>query len=1085
MCTIKKFDAETATLEGKNLIEASAGTGKTYSIALLVLRLIIEKKIPVEKILMVTFTKAAVAELESRIRKFVRLAFKYSLHQNIDNPKIRKIIDEAGKGRSSIELRKAVQTLDQLSVMTIHSFCEDCLVQYPFETNQSFSFELVSDISEIREMVVNEYWRKNIATLEKGIYRHLSETLSRKVVQDVLKKALDDKEYICDDINENEILNEISEFINKAESSKLAFENHIINNFENIKSYKVTGHALSFLNNNCSSPLIFINAYKEGYKKGTQYIQNSFPDEYRLYNTYVEDKNNLDGLTSQYIYYSFKLAIDKLKEKITGHKSNRNLIDFYDQINLLNRAVKVGHANRAISSRYEAVFIDEFQDTDKLQYEIFSKLFSDKIIFYIGDPKQSIYGWRKADIETYKSAKAEVDTVYSMNLNFRSTKELIEQLNSFFSIDNPFADDQIEYKKVATGDQELGYLTNANDKCDSFEIYGFKNKSEIKNFTICEIKRLLSLEEIKVNGESLKPSDIAVIVRTNSEGKEFKEALSDINIPAITIDDANVMSSEETKIIQNFMGAVIQPNRSAINKVLLNPCFGMNSELIRKLDDEKHLEQFRELKTIWLNSGIYNALFRFFDYYKVRQYGIKMGIGGQRILTNLYQIAEILHQAELRNKYSPSELLIWFQRAQNEISDEFEQRVESQDDAVRITTIHKCKGLTYKIVFAPYLDLKVKEYPIYEFREQGNYKYTFQPTDEQMELWREQIEQENRRLIYVALTRAQYKNYLCVNTSTSFSDSSIKNFPVSNQKSWNANQDVDVEDNQFANKEQLKFSPKPIREIEIKNTFGIHSFSALSKAHYTAQFIKENLNGNDNYDQFIFQTLGRGANVGTALHSIFERLNFAEPDTWGQTLTDASKYYSNILKDENREHMLKLIRHVMNAEININGQSFRLKAVKNDQKLPELEFCFSMSKVNKTVINELLDEEADLRGEADIEGLMTGFIDLLFQHDGKYYILDWKSNHLGNTTEDYNQNGMDLAMKGSNYRLQYMIYTLAAKRWLKSRIEDFDYSKHFGGVIYVFLRGVRQGQATGIYTACPEKKLIDQLDSKFRDEVLA
>lgn len=197
-------------------------------------------------------------------------------------------------------------------------------------------------------------------------------------------------------------------------------------------------------------------------------------------------------------------------------------------------------------------------------------------------------------------------------------------------------------------------------------------------------------------------------------------------------------------------------------------------------------------------------------------------------------------------------------------------------------------------------------------------------------------------------------------------------------------------------------------------------------------------------------------------------------------MEDASKYYSNIIKQESLDIFMQMSKHIMNTEIICDGEKFALNKVTNEQKLPELEFCFSMNKVNKKKINEILGEEADLSGEEDIEGLMTGFIDLLFEHNGKYYILDWKSNYLGNSLQNYDRSGMEDAMKASNYSLQYMIYTIAVKRWLETRIDDFDYNKQFGGIIYIFLRGVREGQETGIYTAKPTFEKIEHLERLFK-----
>ncbi|MEI7982607.1 MAG: UvrD-helicase domain-containing protein, partial [Bacteroidota bacterium] len=1034
-----------------------------------------------EKILMVTFTKPAVAELESRIRQFVRRAYKYALNLETVNQSIRKIVDDAGKENSKAALKKAVRSLDQLSVMTIHSYCERSLMQYPFETSQSFDSEIASDISAIRDQVVNDYWRKKITTLEKDLYIHFTKVLTRGMIQNALNKALEDKEYTCGEVNEEDTLQQIKKALEETNTSCNNFENQIRDNFHSIKSKILTGHAANFLKENSKSPAQFIHAYIDGYKKGTQYIQKSFPVEYELYSRYHSGKAALDDLSSQYIYHLFKQAIEGMRDKVVKYKAEKSVIDFNDQIRLLHLAMNTGVVNQALASQYDAVFIDEFQDTDLHQYEIFSKLFSEKILFYIGDPKQSIFGWRKADIETYKRAKGAVDQIYSMNLNFRSTDELIKALNNFFSFENPFADTQIGYQPVERGLLDLGTMTENNACVEPFEIYGFKKKAEIESFVLNETSRLLYTKEIKINGDRIKPSDIAIIVRTNKEGQVYKKAFSRADIPAVTVDDAKVMSSDEAVIIRYIMEAVIQPSRGAINRVLLNPCFGKNTEDVERLNDEEHLDQFRELRSIWYGSGIYNMLFRFFDLYQVRVYSFKMGIDGQRILTNFYQIAEILHQAELQNKYTPNELWQWCNRAQSDDNDENEQRVESQDDAVKITTVHKCKGLTYKIIFAPHLDLNLTEYPIFDFREKGRYKFTHQPTDDQKKLWAEQTEQENRRLIYVALTRAQYKAYVCVNNTSFYKSSSIKNFPaLTVQKQATIDIQAKVDDQISVKKDVAVFTPRPIPDIYIKNFFGIHSFSALSRAHFSAPFEKTELGEPGSYDQFIFQDLGRGANVGTALHSVFERLDFSNSGSWEQTLKEAAKYYPNILKEERFGLFRQLVTHVMNVELNCDKEKFALHQVTNEQKLSELEFCFALDKVNKTVINNILGEEADLTGEADIEGLMTGFIDLFFEHQGKYYILDWKSNFLGNNLVDYNKEGLSIAMKGSNYNLQYYIYTIALKRWLENKIQGFDYEVHFGGVIYLFLRGVRsENNSTGVFYARPSLENISELEKHF------
>jgi exodeoxyribonuclease V beta subunit len=621
-------------------------------------------------------------------------------------------------------------------------------------------------------------------------------------------------------------------------------------------------------------------------------------------------------------------------------------------------------------------------------------------------------------------------------------------------------------------------MTENNQQVIPVAINHFQNNDEIIQFVSFEILRLLTDTNILINNNTIRPADIAVLTRTNSQAKEIKNALSSLNIPSITIDEASILLSMEAQLILTLMNGVLQPKRGSINKILLNNVFGYKLEQISSIDDEVHLDFFREFRQVWYSNGIYNMLSMVFDKYNVRSNCLNNGIIGQRTLSNFYQLAELLHQKTLETKYSPEELIVWMQREMYNKSESYEQRIESEDNAVQISTVHKAKGLTYKIVFAPFLDLKIKKAAdLFDFREDDVYKFTATPTDEQKELYNNQNEQENRRLIYVALTRAQYKNYICINTH--FNGTSIRPFLEAESPLFELNVVKETTVGRYTPQvdNQQTFTPRPTPNIEIKNTFGIHSFSGLSRAHFTAPFSKEELN--NDYDSFIFQTLGRGANVGTALHSIFERIDFNDPASWEQTIMDASKYYSNIIKEDAIPYFLQLVKEVMTTVIASSDDKFSLKSITNDKKLPELEFLFSVKNVNKAAIASVLETVAELNGEADIEGLMTGFIDLVFEHNGRYYILDWKSNHLGNTVESYNEQGMEQAMKGSNYHLQYLIYTLALKRYLAQKIPNFDYDKHFGGVIYVFLRGVRSGSKTGIFYKKPSTESINELDAIF------
>lgn len=1102
------FNILTAELQDSRLIEASAGTGKTFSVAVLVLRLILEKEIEIEKMLMVTFTNAAVAEMESRIRKFIRIGYKYS-DGKIDldeDDKIRLVIEGCNKTeeRKKELLRKAVRSLDNLSVMTIHSFCQKTINEFTFETNQSFDFEIVTDDSDLLISESNRYLREVLNTLNLETFRELNKEVKFEKMHELLKKHLLGMKFIdsyIEDDSEIEALreeiagknNELDTFIRGSYPQVLATQMRD----NDLKQEAAQGNTEEFKRRfrdqiNSKKPAAYFASF--------EFMKADFM-------RFEEEIKHAEDKFINYIYLDFFRYSDLVIKRV---KRKKGYISYDDQIKTVYSSLGNETLKDKLGKKYSAVFIDEFQDTDNYQYEIFKTVFSENfkdkkfrpVIFYIGDPKQSIYGWRGADLDTYKTAKGDVgaDGILRMNTNYRSTAKMIDALNILLSAggNNMFIDEKIEYHDVEQGAANLGTMTFHGKEVEPVTLWEFDNNDERTNFrAVAREIFILLTNDYRIKEDRIKPKDIGVLVRENRQGDDIKKLLADFNIPAVKRDDKKVLGSDEARMIQYLLKAVISPNRGDINRALLSRYFGYKADTIKTIDDEKHIEVFIGLKKTLKEEGIYNMISSFLNTYGVRAICMK-DVLGQRVLTNISQVAEILHKKEKQQKYTADELLVWMQRSIDDADEEYQQRIESDEEAVQISTIHKAKGLEYKIVFAPCLCMiprfkRLEKNNVNDFKKAGEYYFTFnypELSSEDKDLFDKQKEQENRRLIYVALTRPVYKCYISFMPRSYLSQEVVSSFEDIYKALNKNNQELfrkeDFSEGEFVNingrytpeeDEQRQFSPKPAPSIEIRNTFGIHSYSALSRAHYSAPFEKAELGEAENYDQFIFQDLGRGANAGTALHTIFERLDFAgDEESWRQTLSEASQYWKNILKEEKLELFMQLVYNAMNVKIPFIEKEFTLKKVEHVKKLPELEFYFSLDRINRTEINTLMGDEADLSGEAEIEGLMTGFIDLLFEHNGKYYILDWKSNHLGNSPDDYDTDGMAEAMKGSNYNLQYMIYTVAAVRWLKSRIMNFDYENQFGGVIYVFLRGVREGMDTGIYTIKPDKTTIKGLD---------
>jgi exodeoxyribonuclease V beta subunit len=480
---------------------------------------------------------------------------------------------------------------------------------------------------------------------------------------------------------------------------------------------------------------------------------------------------------------------------------------------------------------------------------------------------------------------------------------------------------------VDQGATGLGTLSDNGREPEPITVWKFGVNDEKGNLKAVarEIFRLLDTD-VKITGlhagdRKIRPGDIGVLVRDNREGDIIKNELAKYNIPSVKRDDKKVLDSDEANMVRYLLKAVITPNRGDINRALLSKYVGFDFESVRNIDDEKHTDIFIGLKKTLREEGIYNMISEFLTVYDVRSKCMN-DVMGQRVLSNINQIAELLHRAEKQWKYTPDELHVWMQRGPGETSEEFEQRVESDEDAIQISTIHKAKGLEYNIVFAPCLCMlprfkHLAKNNVNDFKKKGKYYFTFNYSalsPEDQEILNTQKEQENRRLIYVALTRPVYKCYISYMPRAYFGAIKQSSMDEMFERYNNGRPDliniIDLSQERIGDPdrkfelpatEKKEFYSKPALEIEIKNSFGIHSYSALSKAHHAAPFEKAELGNPEDYDQFIFQELGRGASVGTALHSIFERLAFSNPTTWIQTILETSKFYPNIIKKKDEE----------------------------------------------------------------------------------------------------------------------------------------------------------------------------------------
>lgn len=1144
--SIKNFNAISVALKGTNLIEASAGTGKTYSIAILVLRMIVEQGISMEKILMVTFTKAAVAELHERVRLFVKQAHQCIQGKETKDESINIIIKNASDtlGRAIVQERieEAILLLDELSVITIHSFCQQTLKEFAFETKQLFGAEMMADTSAILEQEVNNFWRRYVTTLDINLLKQFNLETLREDIKNIVSEHLDGKKYAAYDENTLYAVTDMdwesyATFSKEMQATAIAAEVTLVKLYEQY----IQDITAVCNQSRAKTKKEFIEALPDA-KAFIQLLSNSKPNVL----TKALPAAFLDGFNiaqhtitrtgaaveNYFIEKLYCFAIQEISAHIKAFMLRNNFLGYNDLIKNLHKALTI-QSNPALATslqkeyqtalhkalteqpnpslvaalqnKYHAVFVDEFQDTNREQYEIFrNAFFTNTILFLIGDPKQSIYAWRKADIETYFKAKHAVDNVFDMSTNFRSSNALIQAMNTFFlpqpDFDTfffPDGQDSIRYTPVdAPIPDRKGSFNYQGDIAPPISIRKV-DKKESLIYAVCQqIQILLTDKDYKIgkDNKTIKPSDIGILIRKNSDGFAIKNQLSQRGIPAIMIHDEKIFASQEAKDLLALLSAIHEPNLSAINKALLNKLTGFSIDDILKLDEEKILSSFQEYKNTWQQNGVYPAITKFLVDFNIHQNLIgNHEKQGQRSISNLIQLMELLNQSVHSGSMNQEELLAWFRRAVNGLEikgDEYQMRMESDEDAVKIITIHKSKGLEYPIVFAPFLDMMhSNKFPFQKFRNPNNGDYMVRETQlmtaEEIQWNETQLEQENRRLIYVAVTRAVYKCFIYEVTSGYYNNSSLKPFVRALENTTAGNIELTEQPMLIAPSYQSSeqtYTPQTL--IATRFTLSNENWHKLSYTglsyHGTPERKERTENFDSEYEQFILSKLRPGAASGNLLHSIFEDIDFGNKEYWDKKIDQSLAALLPNKAAEFAPFLRQLLDIITETTIKIGSQHLQLNQVNTNQMIAELEFDFPVNHFQTQRLQAAVSKQFPVLiksfEQETLEGIMNGKIDLFFAHNNRYYILDWKSNYLGYTPESYNSEGVAAAMTENNYHLQYLIYTVAVKKYLSSRLPDFNFEKQFGGVIYLFLRGIRKDSSNGIFTTRPNLDIIEKLE---------
>jgi exodeoxyribonuclease V beta subunit len=1280
-----KIDLEKATL-----IEASAGTGKTYTITTLFCRLI-AIGYSVESILVVTFTEAAAAELKLRIRArlFDTLTslsvtqFKkpddnhdgspggnHNVQHNVDqgDDLIQFLRHDQDITMICQRFAHALNCFDQTSIMTIHSFCLKILKEHAFESSTLFDIELLPDRTGFLNQVSYDFFMTHVNNQDILFLSYLnSRQITPQNFISSFDKAVSRKDIVIQPLSVDfiNIFDKYRQTVKKIHDTLLTKSEEVVDLILNHKGIDKRSYTKRYvpgwLEKSCKKietegeNALFKMAEKgDALYKFTQTRiaqktkSGNEPPKHELFELcekliefYDIFENNLISLKIKFISF-FNSELEKMKKR-------QGICFFDDLVNDLADALEnipgnlnghvTGNAtenrknpenqnyNKALGlqdsvrQNYKACLIDEFQDTDPKQYEIFSRLFSrlfldgrnDKTPFFmIGDPKQAIYAFRGGDIFAYLKASQECDQSFTLEKNYRSAPLLVKGVNEIFlnSI-SPFLFEQIKFSKVSTPSGAPDFLQEnqkniaplqfcfikRDNNGISLDRQGFISKAQafkiIPEVVAQDIVSLLAsdktlmksqtsnpanVDQVNIDQEKISPENIAILVRTNDQAQQIKAALSDYNVPSFLSKSGSVFDSKQAMELHDILLAVHDANDSSyIRTALCTSVFGFTAQNIIELNENQDLlykwqERFINFKQIWDSKGFTSmimALFHHEDAFLHTNPGLD-----ERGLTNFYHLVELISQVSLNRQLSPYYLLEWYtsqlsgnlrdlssfdvsKASSGEYIDEL--RLETDKKAVAIVTIHKSKGLEYPIVYLPYLWEGQRKTPtenILFHDPDQDYKLTLDlgshNIETAMQYYETEEKAEQRRLLYVALTRASAMCRIIwggFNTIEASALGSILHAPASckddhsmidelGQLETLASKSILIEDysdkavDSFMQKASLNNSKLSARQTkrEVKSAWKMSSFSSIShSATYLdtnqnrpnknrqnsdkqnnikeSQFQKNQVKGNQTIEamsnitpenitpeNITLDKFPKGAGAGDFFHSIFETLDFTSDKKIITSEVQTKFDQFGFADPEMINPAITSVKEVIETKLETINRQFCLKDIKPGQRFNEMEFIFPVDAFKMSSVIKAF-EKSDLKFQTSgyikrlsqltaqsFKGFIKGFIDLVITHKGKWYIVDYKSNYLGNTYEQYSQTAMFDAMSEHHYFLQYYIYTIALHRYLELRLKNYDYDTHFGGVFYLFIRGMHPayGSRYGVFQDRPDKSEITELSS-FKD----
>lgn len=1170
-----RLQPESCPLSGVNLVEASAGTGKTYAIAALYCRLVAEEGYKVDEVLVVTYTEAATEELRGRIRERLREAHGAFGGKETKDPFLKALIASSkDPERAKRALWSALCSFDESAIHTIHGFCFRALSESAFESGSPFDAELMEDVDSATREVVDDLWRRKIFTAAPLFARYAMKNAAPEELFSLVGRW-----------GTREGLTVIPSLTGTTLQQAEERFNRVFEEFRTLWEER-REEACRLLGSGCLKGNVYkpdsipewgldVDRYlREGgtgkppdklekfstpsieknVKKGFDAPQDPLFDLCRIF---IEAAGELENALEGELLLLKSETLKEARQALKKLKGERNLRHFDDLLTDLRDALRGEGRERLVESlrkRYRAALIDEFQDTDPVQYEIFKTVFGGGPLFLIGDPKQAIYGFRGADVNAYIAAATEASRSYTLDVNWRSAPDLIGAVNSVFSnAPGPFGNERIPFHPASPADRDHKLLEFDGEPDKSpFKVWFMRRGEKEKPIgklegrqsaaaaVAGEIVRLLSggrEGRVTVGGEPLLPGDIAVLVRTNKNALLVKDALTNRRVPSVICTDESVFESREPRELLQILHAIANPADSRIARgALATDILGGDGGLIARMEGSSSewfglAERFYSYREEWRNKSFVAMARNFLSAEKVRQNLLSFP-DGERRLTNLLQCVELLEKADEEEKLGVEGVIKYLS---SKVADpgknpsgEHQLRIETDERAVRIITIHKAKGLEYPVVFCPFVwdsSSRRKEAEVACRDEADPQKVILDLGSPLLEEHRERKRREDfaeeMRLLYVALTRASAGLYLVWGGFKEAGDRALNGLFHPSAKTSGGKKDLS-DDEMLADLESLSqrsggriaVTPMPEPSGEplpgetgvktglslpafrgtIASEWSVTSFSALSsgRAHteelpdrdYLGREAETKTGGEEGGRRNIF-AFPKGAKAGDLFHSIFEIAGYGGETTLELLDLAAGKLDFYGFSTAWSGVVAETVNRTVNAVM--GGDGLTLRGLLERDRMNEVEFLIRLGRITVRDLSRWYEKHGgggfspqipqlvEKLEFSPVKGILRGFIDLVFRREGRYYLLDWKSNHLGNSPEAYIPEKLERAMAGNYYFFQSHLYAVALHLHLRRTLPGYDYDTHFGGIVYAFIRGAGGSPGQGFHRSRPTREFVEGL----------